>query len=602
VLIAVFASFLSVAWAQDAAFDIERFRPAVDPYGYASVESAQTLNHLQLGVGMWGNFADDPLILTIDGVRYFGDGTNKDDGVIDIRSTVDFQFGLGLSSYFSLNVDMPVVLWQEGNDIFAIGGPDEYRNLQSYGPGDLRIAPKISFLDSTKNLVGIAIQAQVGIPTGWDTDFIAARQLSVMPMGIIEFADGSVSLREYRFRAAINVGGWLRPAYQVGELSLGSELIYRVGISGLPTEVLELGAELYGGTAGPSTSQQPLEMVSWFRLIPLDWVTVTAGGGVGALPGVGAPDYRLFLGATIAPSFDPSTLDRDHDGVPNRDDKCINIPEDRDGFEDEDGCPERDNDGDGIDDALDRCPNDPEDIDNYEDGDGCPDVDNDRDGFLDVEDRCPNRPENLNNYQDEDGCPDVIPIGDTDGDGLTDDVDRCPYDAEDLDTFEDEDGCPDPDNDFDGVLDAVDECPFEKETYNGVEDEDGCPDEAAPRVIVEKARIKITDNIYFETASSEIKIISYELMNEIVAVVKAHPELLKIRIEGHTDNVGDDLYNLKLSQSRAESVAQFLIDAGVESGRLDPAGFGEARPISTNDTNQGRSENRRVEFLIIERE
>jgi outer membrane protein OmpA-like peptidoglycan-associated protein len=602
VLIGLLMSVLATASAQEAALDIERFRPAVDPYGYASVESAQKLKHLQLSVGMWGSFSDDPLILTVDGARFFGDGSNKDDGVIDIRSTADLQFGLGLSDYFSLNVDMPVVLWQEGNDLFAIGAADENRNLQSYGPGDLRITPKISFLDSEESLVGLALQAQVGLPTGWNTDFIAARELSVMPMGIIEVADGSVSLREYRFRAALNLGGWLRSTYQVGDLTLGNELIYRLGISGLPTDVLEIGAELYGASGGPSSSQRPLEMVSWFRLVPLDWVTVTAGGGVGVLPGIGSPDYRMFLGATIAPSFDPNSLDRDQDGVPNRDDACINIPEDRDGFEDEDGCPEKDNDGDGLTDQLDRCPNDPEDIDNFEDGDGCPDTDNDRDGFMDVEDRCPNRPENLNNYQDEDGCPDVIPIADTDGDGLTDDVDRCPYDAEDLDTWEDEDGCPEPDNDFDGVLDAADECPFEKEVHNGVEDEDGCPDEAVQRVIVEKSRIKITDKIYFETGSAEIKIISYELMNEIAAVLKEHPELTKVRIEGHTDNVGDDLYNLKLSQSRAESVVKFLTEAGVAAERMDPAGFGESRPISTNDTVEGRSENRRVEFLIVERD
>jgi outer membrane protein OmpA-like peptidoglycan-associated protein len=241
-------------------------------------------------------------------------------------------------------------------------------------------------------------------------------------------------------------------------------------------------------------------------------------------------------------------------------------------------------------------------MDEFEDGDGCPDLDNDRDGLLDIDDRCPNRPENFNSYQDEDGCPDVRAVGDSDGDRLTDDVDRCPYDAEDYDTWEDQDGCPEPDNDFDGILDLLDECPLEKETHNGIDDEDGCPDEAPTRVIIEKARIKITDKIFFETGSSEIKLISYELLNEIAEVLIANSYLRKIRIEGHTDNVGDDMYNLKLSQSRAEAVVTFLIEAGVETQRLDPAGFGEARPISSNDADQGRSENRRVEFLIVERD
>ena len=278
---------------------------------------------------------------------------------------------------------------------------------------------------------------------------------------------------------------------------------------------------------------------------------------------------------------------------------CINIPEDRDGFEDDDGCPEEDNDGDGLTDLLDRCPNDRMTVLRMVTAARTWII---RDGFLDVEDRCPDEPENLNNYQDEDGCPDAKPIADTDGDRLTDDVDRCPYDAEDYDTFEDEDGCPELDNDFDGVPDTLDECPFEKETHNGIEDEDGCPDEAPKRVIIEKSRIKITDKNFFETGSSEIKVISFELLNEIADVLIEHTELQKIRVEGHTDNVGDDLYNLKLSQARAESVVAFLVKAGVENERLDPAGFGESRPVSSNETVEGRSTNRRVEFLIVERE
>ena len=586
--LAVLAWMLSpMALGQDANADIERFRPAVDPYGYASVESADTLGHLQMSMGMWGNFADDPLVLIQNGERYFGDGTNKDDGVIDIRTAADLQIGLGLSDYFSFTIDAPVVLWQEGNKLVPLTATGVESNVQSYGPGDLRIAPKVTFLDMNEGMVGLAVMAQVSVPTGWGVDFIAEQSLGLLAMGILEFADGSVPLREYRIRGAVNIGGRLRQPYQFNDVTLGNELVYRVGLSGLPTELLELGAEVYGATGGPTPTLQPLEVVGWFRLLPLDWISLTAGGGVGALPGIGSPDYRIFLGASIAPTFNPTALDRDGDGVPNRDDLCINIPEDRDGFEDDDGCPEEDNDGDGLTDLLDRCPNDPEDLDGCEDGDGCPDVDNDRDGFLDVEDRCPDEPENLNNYQDEDGCPDAKPIADTDGDRLTDDVDRCPYDAEDYDTFEDEDGCPELDNDFDGVPDTLDECPFEKETHNGIEDEDGCPDEAPKRVIIEKSRIKITDKIFFETGSSEIKVISFELLNEIVDVLIEHTELQKIRVEGHTDNVGDDLYNLKLSQARAESVVAFLVKAGVENERLDPAGFGESRPVSSNETVEG---------------
>jgi outer membrane protein OmpA-like peptidoglycan-associated protein len=101
--------------------------------------------------------------------------------------------------------------------------------------------------------------------------------------------------------------------------------------------------------------------------------------------------------------------DRDRDGILNDVDKCPDDPEDKDGFQDEDGCPDLDNDNDGIPDTTDKCPNDPEDKDGFQDEDGCPDLDNDGDGIPDAADKCPNQPEVKNGFQDEDGCPDEIP-------------------------------------------------------------------------------------------------------------------------------------------------------------------------------------------------
>jgi len=97
----------------------------------------------------------------------------------------------------------------------------------------------------------------------------------------------------------------------------------------------------------------------------------------------------------------PIPVDTDGDGIPDNLDKCPNEPEDKDGFEDEDGCPDLDNDQDGIPDTLDKCPNDPEDMDGFEDEDGCPDLDNDQDGIPDSADLCPNEP----GPPEERGCP-----------------------------------------------------------------------------------------------------------------------------------------------------------------------------------------------------
>ncbi len=103
------------------------------------------------------------------------------------------------------------------------------------------------------------------------------------------------------------------------------------------------------------------------------------------------------------------STDRDGDGIPDEVDQCPDVPEDKDGFEDQDGCPDYDNDKDGIYDAQDQCPNDPEDRDGFQDLDGCPDYDNDKDGIPDSLDKCPNQPETVNGYKDQDGCPDEKP-------------------------------------------------------------------------------------------------------------------------------------------------------------------------------------------------
>jgi OmpA-OmpF porin, OOP family len=116
------------------------------------------------------------------------------------------------------------------------------------------------------------------------------------------------------------------------------------------------------------------------------------------------------IGLISEQSAQPRSTDRDGDGIPDEIDQCPDVPEDQDGFEDRDGCPDYDNDKDGIYDARDQCPNDPEDRDGFDDADGCQDYDNDKDGISDSVDKCPNDPETFNGNKDEDGCPDKKPI------------------------------------------------------------------------------------------------------------------------------------------------------------------------------------------------
>ena len=255
-----------------------------------------------------------------------------------------------------------------------------------------------------------------------------------------------------------------------------------------------------------------------------------------------------------------------------------------------------DRDGDGIVDSNDECPGEAEDPDGFEDTDGCPDRDNDEDGVEDSADECPNVAEGpADGYRDADGCPDP----DNDADGIVDAEDECPDNAEDFDGFEDVDGCADRDNDEDGINDSLDECPDEAEDYDGDVDGDGCP-ETRQRVNVTKERIELNEKVHFATDKADIQERSYALLDEIASVLKANPDI-QVRVEGHTDSRGSESYNMELSQGRAESVVEYLVGAGIGESRLTPKGFGESRPIEDNATAEGRAANRRVEIHITDR-
>ncbi len=280
--------------------------------------------------------------------------------------------------------------------------------------------------------------------------------------------------------------------------------------------------------------------------------------------------------------------DRDSDGLPDPVDSCIDQPEDYDKFQDEDGCPEADNDNDGVVDGADKCPDVAGPIQNV----GCPVTDKDSDGIADERDKCPNEPEDKDGFQDDDGCPDL----DNDADGLPDAQDTCPSVAEDKDGFQDEDGCPDLDNDADGVPDDRDDCPSQP----GLPENKGCPKKYS-LVQVTKDRIEIKKQIKFATGSAKIiGAESKQILSEVGLALKDNPTIKKVRIEGHTDSVGDDVKNMKLSQSRADAVRAALIKLGVDPGRMDAVGFGETKPIASNSTSSGKAENRRTEFSIVE--
>ncbi len=258
-------------------------------------------------------------------------------------------------------------------------------------------------------------------------------------------------------------------------------------------------------------------------------------------------------------------LDRDGDGVADYLDNCPDIA----GSKMLNGCPDKDNDG--VEDSKDRCP----DVAGSAVLMGCPDAD--KDGVADIDDKCANTKPGTK--VDANGCP-----KDSDGDGVSDDMDRCP-DVAGVMALK---GCPDADGD--GIADLDDKCPNAKGTMANK----GCPE-------ISKTEItKITmigSKLFFENNSDKLKVASLSQLDELVKILFKYDGAM-LTIEGNTDSVGKDDFNMTLSQKRTESVKEYLIGKGVPGSRLIAIGNGETKPIASNKTALGRAKNRRVELKM----
>lgn len=262
--------------------------------------------------------------------------------------------------------------------------------------------------------------------------------------------------------------------------------------------------------------------------------------------------------------------DSDGDGVADPNDKCPTVF----GFARYEGCPIPDTDGDGINDEEDKCPGQAG-IAKYN---GCPIPDTDKDGINDEEDKCPNQA-GLAKYN---GCP----IPDTDGDGLNDEEDKCPTQA----GPKERSGCPVTDRDNDGISDDEDKCP----DVAGVSSNNGCPDVPAN---VSKSLMSSAQAITFGATNAKLTAKGTTSLNQVVKIMKENPGL-KLKIEGHTSNAGNDETNMKLSSDRAAAVKAYLVSKGISEDRISTEGFGETMPIADNNTAAGRTRNNRIEIKI----
>lgn len=589
-LVVALALSASRAHAQRS-IDTQLFRPALDSYGIFTVERAQTARQWAFGAQVYFNYALNPLRLAMFDAATGGPKTTA---LLDWQITLNFGAHLGLTHWLELVVDVPLSA-QSYTAAYGSHGPaPTLERTGFYAPGpytnigppdaaplDPRIGLKARLF--RRGLFGMAFAAVATLPFGDDSAFLGNGGFTFRPTLIADLTRGPLTI-------ALNLGAIVRPetiVYDPHEVAIGAaspraligvghELTWSAGAAYRFVKWVALAAELYGlvplvhsaNRPGDAARDHTAEILGGLQIFPGRGLIIAVGAGANIAPSaLRHDDVRAFVGLTwTKPATATPTLSGDDDG-------------------------------DGIVNGLDLCPNEPEDKDGFEDGDGCPDPDNDRDGVSDAEDRCPTDPEDRDAFEDEDGCPEL----DNDGDGVLDANDKCPNEPEDKDGFLDEDGCPELDNDGDGIPDDDDKCPNEPEMFNGIHDEDGCPDSGG-QVTITDGTLALPESIRFDTGSDRIAAASRPLLDGVADKIKAHPQIRRVRIEGHADDHRSAERNRQLSQRRAESVRDYLIKRGVDADRLQAVGYGNTRPLekATPAPRAGRTPNRRVEFIIVD--
>lgn len=469
---------------------------------------------------------------------------------ISAQIPVYLSAGLQLEGIFGLNLHIPFTPYQATGTApdadVAVGITDEHSAMN-----DVRLDGRLMLFESDNRRFRAGMFGAITIATGTEIGFGGDRGATAMAAANAEYDFKS-------FLLAAHVGPHFRPERglsSASDLYVGSELRYAIGAYvPLRDNRLRLGAELWGSTgvvelAGDSTFlKQRNTTIEWLAqarfLVSKDKRTFfNAGGGTRLSDGYGSADIRLLASIGRWWGFQ----DKEPPAPPPK----VRVADRADHHA-------IDSDGDGYPDDIDECP------DIKEDG------------------KKPNP---------TDGCP---APADADGDGIPDAKDKCPNEPEDFDKIQDKDGCPETDADSDAVLDVVDKCPREPGPPNKDAAKNGCP---TLTKVSSDGTVSLLQPIQFATGLATILPVSYPILDEVVTLMKARDKM-KITVEGHTDSRGTHDYNVKLSDQRAAAVRRYLEGKGIAPSRLTSKGYGPDRPVASNDTEEGRAKNRRVDFVI----
>jgi outer membrane protein OmpA-like peptidoglycan-associated protein len=479
------------------------------------------------------------------------------------------------------------------------------------GLGDVGVQAKATALDHDDAPLGLAVLGSVIAPTSTVQTALGRGGFGYELEAIVDRPVGPALL-------AFNVGLHGLPDRGLENLTWGDRLVARLGAGTPVGDRAEASLELVGSTnlAGlDGSAGVPVELLAGggYRLV--DDVELAVGAGTGLTGGIGAPVARVMAAVRYAP---PLVRDRDDDGVPDTIDACRSEPEDRDGVDDGDGCPEPTQVTVRIEGPEGRLVGDA--TFTLEGGDEGP-----VEGHSgDVVERFGGRYELTAAAPGHAAATAVVTVRDGPDHPVVLTLEQVVVPGTLEVTIADGEGAPvvdarwwlvdSPDEVFGtgdraklppGAHEVRVEAPgFRPQTVAFELEEGG---EQAVAVVLDKALVELTserlvikDSIYFETGKAVIRPDSHSLLEEVAQTLREHPEVRKVRIEGHTDARGDAAMNLRLSTDRAGSVVDFLVDRGVERDRLDPVGFGETKPLEQGTGEAVWSVNRRVDFFIVD--
>jgi len=554
------------AWAQSRTFHLDRLDVAGGPDDGVVLVRPKLRKTPNLYGQMALGFALNPLktsTVTADAITL----RNSERAVIASQTTTTLTFGAQLWDRWQFSLTLPIALNQSGknpaypqdNDFFT--SQSSVVTTSGAWVGDLRADARVLAWKSDDDRWALASQLSVFAPTGSGNTTIFAGDGGVSATALVagEYKAGDVSL-------VANTGVNIRPKVRLNDprknngIGVGNEWRWALGaFLPVPAWNMRAGLTVFGQTGLESDDPIVGKTLFTARNSPVEWVGEArfrfgeksawwAGPSVGSmiLGGYGAPDFRMtaLVGYRETLGDDLSDLER----------RKLEEAE-----------------------AKKRRPR----------------VDTDKDGIFDDVDACVLDPEDGEPPDPTDGCPKPK---DTDGDGIVDILDKCPTQPEDKDGIEDFDGCPESDFDGDGIEDEEDACPEEPGVRAANPDDNGCP-----RFIrLEGKQIRILQQVQFKTGSAELLPVSFPILEEVASVMKIHARIQRVSIEGHTDNRGNAEKNRKLSDARAHSVEGWLVQRGIDADRLEAHGYGQDRPIASNNDDAGRARNRRVEFHILE--